>query len=341
MRPLALLFAAAPLQAHVKWFERYDLTRPMTSATDVLTQPFVLLFLLSVVSVYAFFRVDYSLCRRGILAEQLLQSSISDNASFQIVRWSTCAFFATICIYGLLHHGFYLTPELHTDAAWVAWLQAAIALCGLHRRGAPLMGLGILALYLAAAGRYGFYHLLDYVAFPGIAYFLVAPQQGVAGWNSSRFVALYSTTGLTLMWDAIEKWACPSWELSVLEHNPGLRMGLSAGFFLTASGFVEFCLTFVMLYSVSFLARIIPLFLAAVFSAAVLKFGLIDAVGHLPFAAVLIVLVLRGRPSGREVIVAKSGSLSIDAYFMTGIYCLSLSILLIAYYGLHFLSYGN
>jgi len=271
----------------------------------------------------------------------LLQYSISDKTAFQIVRWSTCAFFATLCIYGLLHHGFYLTPELQTDATWVVWVQAGIAVCGLNRRGVPLMALGILVLYFAAAAHYGFYHLLDYVAFPGIAYFLLASQQVSARWMRSSFMVLYSTTGLTLLWDSIEKWASPYWSLPLLVDSPALRFGLPPGFFLTASGFVEFCLTFVMLCSVSFMARIVPLFLAAVFSAAVIKFGMIDAVGHLPFAAVLIVLVLRGRPNGREIITFKPSSLWSDAYFMTGIYCLALNLIFIAYYGLHFVSYGN
>jgi len=51
---LALLLTATTLQAHVKWFASYDLTKPMTPATDVLSQPFILLFLLSVVLVYVF-----------------------------------------------------------------------------------------------------------------------------------------------------------------------------------------------------------------------------------------------------------------------------------------------
>jgi hypothetical protein len=99
MRPLAILLAAAPLQAHVKWFESYDLTKPMTSPTDLLSIQFVCLFLLSVVLVCAFFWVDRYLFRRGVLAAPLLRYSISDNPSFQIVRWTVCAFFATLSAY--------------------------------------------------------------------------------------------------------------------------------------------------------------------------------------------------------------------------------------------------
>src|SRR5262249_62364241 len=68
------------------------------------------------------------------------------------------------------------------------------ALCGVHRRGAPLMGLDIVGLYLAAATQYGVYHLLDYLAFPGMAYFLVASHQGSARWMPSRL----------LVWQMIE-----------------------------------------------------------------------------------------------------------------------------------------
>lgn len=71
-----------------------------------------------------------------------------------------------------------------------------------------------------------------------------------------------------------------------------------------------------------------------------LKFGLIDAIGHLMIIATLFVLVVRGPTEAREMLVLLDKSVWTEAYFMTGLYFLALVMIFILYYGLHHIAYG-
>ena len=80
--------------------------------------------------------------------------------------------------------------------------------------------------------------------------------------------------------------------------------------------------------------------LISIFLLAIVKFVLIDAVGHLPIIAILFVLIVRGPTQGRYFLVLEQKSLWTEAYFMTGLYFLAFVLVFIAYYGFHFLAYG-
>ncbi len=341
---MAIAFAALaslPASAHIKWFEPYDLTKPMLPASDVLTKPFICCFLASVILIYGFFWVDRYVFRHGILEEALKRYTVSIATSFQIMRWSAFAFFTAVSCYGFSGHAFYLTPELKTDALWVPYLQALIALSALHPRSTPFIGGGALVLYFKAIGDYGMYHLLDYLIVPGLSYYFIASPKAGQGWIMSRYIVLYAATGLTMLWGAVEKWAYPLWTYPLLERNPGLLMGLPENLYMIFAGFVEFNLTFVVLGSASLLSRAMALAFFSIFALAILKFGMIDAVGHLMFMAIMVVLVVRGPTKGRDFLVLASKSLWTEAYFMTGLYCLAFDVMILAYYGLHYLAFGN
>jgi hypothetical protein len=79
----------------------------------------------------------------------------------------------------------------------------------------------------------------------------------------------------------------------------------------------------------------------SVFVLAIYKFGAIDAIGHLLIIAILLVLVLRGPTKGRDFLVIEHSSLWTEAYFMTGLYILAFVLVFVAYYGFHFIAYGN
>jgi hypothetical protein len=53
------------------------------------------------------------------------------------------------------------------------------------------------------------------------------------------------------------------------------------------------------------------------------------------------VLIVHGPTKGRDFLVLEQKSLWTEAYFMTGLYILAFVLIFIAYYGLHFLAYGN
>ena len=338
--------AASPLaaHAHVKWFADYDLTKPLLPIGDVLTGQFVFFFLASVVAIYAFYWMDRYLYRRHFLEKVLQRYVISEPIAEIIMRAAAFVFFAALGangLSGLLGKGFFLTPELKTDLPWVPWAQLAIALCAVTRRTLPLIGLGIVVLYIASVHQYGLYHLLDYLILLGVAYYFLASLMPGPGWLMSRYLVLYATTGLTLLWAAIEKWGYPSWTFPLLEREPGLLMGMSPVTYMIVAGFVEFNLTFVMLSSVSLFSRALTLGLMSVFVLAIYKFGAIDAIGHLLIIAILLVLVLRGPTKGRDFLVIEHSSLWTEAYFMTGLYILAFVLVFVAYYGFHFIAYGN
>ena len=193
-------------------------------------------------------------------------------------------------------------------------------------------------LCIATIGQYGLFHLLDYDLI-GVAYYFLAWAFESPGWVQSRYLVLYSTTGVTLLWASIEKWGYPSWTFPMLARDPSLLMGLDARIYMVIAGFVEFNLTFVLLSSASLLSRAIALGLASVFVLAIAKFGAIDAIGHLLIITILIVLIAHGPTKGRNFLVLEGKSLWTEAYFMTGLYVLAFVLVFTAFYGLHYLAY--
>jgi len=341
---LSVAVATWPLaaHAHVKWFAEYDLNKPPLSIGQVLTGQFLYIFLISVVWMYGFFWLDRYALRKGILEDAVRRYTVSEPVAFTVMRVAALIFFAAIGVYGIFGHAFFLTPELKTDYRWVPWLQFVMALCVLHRYTVPLTGLGIAILYVAAITQYGIFHLLDYLILVGVSYyFLAVPMSGSSRWLMSRYLVLYATTGLTLLWAAIEKWGYASWTYPLLEREPGLLMGFEPRTYMMLAGFFEFNVTFMALSSASLLSRAVTLALFSIFLLAILKFGMIDAVGHLLIIAILFVLIVRGPTKGRYFLVLEQKSLWTEAYFMTGLYILAFVLVFISYYGFHFLAYGN
>jgi len=333
--------ATGAAQAHVKWFAEYDLHQPPLPVGQVLTGQFVHFFLSSVLLIYAFFWFDRYVFRKRILEDVLRRCTLTEPAAFMLMRGAALVFFAAISAYGVCGHAFLLTPELKTEHRWVPWVQLGMAISALHRRTVPLIGVGIASLYIGAVIQYGIFHLLDYLILVGVAYYFLAAPIAQPGWVTSRYIVLYATTGLTLLWASVEKWGYPSWTYPLLAREAGLSMGLEPRTYMVLAGFVEFNVTFMMLSSASLLSRAVALGLASIFVLAIYKFGLIDAVGHLLILAILLVLVLYGPTKGRDFLVLQQKSLWTEAYFMTGLYVLAFVLVFIAYYGIRFLAYGN
>jgi hypothetical protein len=234
-----------------------------------------------------------------------------------------------------------LTPELKTVSPFVPWLHLAIAICVMSRYTVFVAGLGVFGLYIAAGRDYGLFHLLDYLIFLGIAYFLLVLSSSSKRLLKSGFVVLFACTGLTLIWAAVEKFAYAHWTMSVLETRPHMLMGMTPPVFMKVSGFVEFFVTFILLGAVSVVGRLIALALMSVFVLAVFEFGMVDALGHLMIVAILWVLVVRGPTDARYMLVLPDKSLFTEAYFMTGLYFLAFVMIFILYYGIHHLTFGS
>lgn len=329
------------MQAHVKWFVEYDITKPPMPIGEVLNGMFVQMFLVSVVGVYLFFLADRYIYEGGYLAEFDKKLKLFDNLAKAIMRAAAGIFFLSLFIWYLVYGTtFFLTPELKTSAGYVPWIHLLMALSVLSCRTTPITGIGIFFMYVAAALDYGIFHVLDYMIFLGIGYYLMVANSDSKSLIKSGFVVLFACTGLTLIWASVEKFAYPEWTNPLFEKTPQMLMGMGAKRFMMVSGFIEFFATFILLGAVSVVGRLISLGLMSIFVLAVLQFGVVDAIGHLMIVAILFVLIVRGPTSARDMLVLPDKSLFTEAYFMTGLYFLAFVMIFILYYGIHYLSYG-
>jgi hypothetical protein len=328
--------------AHVKWFVDFDITHPPQPIGEVLDGTFVKMFLVSVAACYLFFLGDRFIYEEGYLAEFDKKLKLFDNLASAMMRCAAGIFFLSLFLWWFLGAGasFYLTPELKTSSAFVPWIHLIMALSVISRRTTFITGIGIFLLYIAAAVNYGIFHLLDYVIFLGIGYFLSVSGASGKKWLMSGFVVLFACTGLTLVWAAVEKFAYAGWTDPVFEKSPHMLMGLSASNFMKLSGFIEFFVTFILLGAVSVIGRLVALGFMSIFVLAVFEFGVVDAIGHLMIVAILFVLIVRGPTDARYMLVLPDKSLFTEAYFMTGLYFLAFVMIFILYYGIHYYSYG-
>jgi hypothetical protein len=349
LRPPVKLFGAfaltlitnARLDAHVKWFVDHDVSQQPMPIGDVLNGTFIKMFLVSVAAIYLFFLADRYIFRAGYLSDFDKRLKRFDEFACLVMRASAGIFFLCLWIWYLANGStFYITPELKTTAAWVAWLHLALALTALSRYTVALTGIGIFVLYAAAAGDYGIYHLLDYVIFLGIGVFLIASGSGSGKFLKGAFVALFACAGLTLIWASVEKFAYAEWTYPLLAKNPDMLIGLDPRTYMTLSGFIEFNVTFILLGAISVVGRLVSLGMMSIFVLAVFKFGMVDAIGHLMIVAILFVLVVRGPTDARYMLLLPEKSVWTEAYFMTGLYFLAFVMIFILYYGLHYLFFG-
>ncbi len=339
---VSLIFFATTAEAHVKWFTEFNVAAPPKPIGDVIDKTFVWMFVISVIGCYLFFLADRFIYEEGYLSRFDKKLKLFDNLANIIMRAASGIFFLCLFLWWALGFGesFYITPELKTASPIVPWVHLVIALCVISRRTAPITGIGIFALWIIAAVHYSLFHMLDYVIFLGIAYFLTVSSATGKTWLKSSFVVLFACTGLTLIWAAVEKFAYADWTNPIFEKSPHVLMGMSADTFMKLSGFMEFFITFILLGAVSVVGRLVSLGFMSIFVTAVFEFGAVDAIGHLMIVAILFVLIVRGPTDARDMLVLPDKSLFTEAYFMTGLYYLAFVTIFILYYGIHYYSFG-
>jgi len=266
---LSLLCAPHGAWGHVKWFIDYSSDAPPNPIDEVLSRQFVLLYIVSVFAVYAFFLIDRLVYRRRFLLEPLGSWKISEPHAYLIIRLSITGLFTALFTMAQITGAVYLTPELHTTDHFIPWIQLVIGILAIFHLTAPLAGIGILFLYGVSISNYGFFHLLDYLIFPALAVYMILAFLPGAAWIRARYVVLFASTGLMLGWGAIEKFAYPDRFYTLLTEQPGLALGIPADTYVVLAGFVEFNLAFIMLGSVSVLSRFIAFALNGIFILAI------------------------------------------------------------------------
>jgi hypothetical protein len=319
--------------AHVKWFEPYDVSAAPTPLSGVLTRHFLLAcagFTLLVVGAFLFDRLAATKLRA------ITAPGRHEDLEERLLRAGTGAFFMALFATG----GTILTPELHTGADWPAWLQFGIAISTLSARTCALGSLGILVLYSYGVALYGIFHLSDYPMFLGLAAYLGLTSFTKGRLRSHRMLALHVSICVSLMWGAVEKWAYPHWTFPLLAARPYLTFGIAPEDFMVVAGFVEFAFAFYILTGFGLL-RLAILGLGTIFAAAILDFGKVDAIGHLPILIALIAMFMHGPTQAHLWLHENSDSVFRKARTGGTAFAATVFLFFAAYYGLQYAEYGH
>lgn len=319
--------------AHVKWFAPYDVSEPPAPIGEILTPGFLLMFAGFSLLMFGGFLLDRMMARSETRLSSLNERSAAEE---RLLRAGIGGFFMALFTMG----GVILTPELKTGADWPAWLQFAIAASMVSARSCVLGGIGILVLYGYGVAQYGVFHLTDYPMFLGIAAYLAFTSCTSPQLRSLRMPILYVSVCISLMWASIEKWAYPQWTFPLLEARPYLTLGIPPADFMVAAGFVEFALAFYILTGLGLL-RLGIFGLSLIFVAAILDFGKLDAIGHLPTIVALAAMFLHGPTRlHRWLHDARRGLLE-EANRAGLSFAMAIGVLFTAYYGLQHAEYRN
>lgn len=318
--------------AHVKWFSPYDLSTAPVALNHLLSSQFFIILCLSLVMIFTAYVLD------GYWSDSQANWAISKlplskfNASYDptnVLRIATGIFFVVVAMYG----GIILTPELKTEMRWVPLLQISMAILLLFRRTLCLTGLGIIALYLYAISQYGLFHLMDYVVFLGLAAYLIFSSSNRHSLLRLRLPALYIGVSVTLLWAAMEKFLYPQWSMPLMEQHSSITFGIEPNLYICIAGFVEFVLAF-MLLTGRMLKIVAAVVLTLMFVLAIAEFGKIDAVGHLPIIAALIIMQAEEQ---QPYVISwfQKRSILVNAGYITLIYVAFLVLFFALYYGLY------
>jgi hypothetical protein len=321
---LVLASVASPAWAHVKWFSKFSFGDRPRTVGEVLTPTFYALALLSMATIAAMTVLDRRLA--DVPAHRRVNDWLSSRADRAVLVMRIGAGAALLLSWqadGML------APELRVGEGWLGWYQFALAFLLLFDRTVPVAGAGLIVLYAIGVARFGPFHMLDYVLYAGIGYYLAVSGAGERKIRGSGLPALYATVGFSLCWVALEKMVYPQWGLYVLQQNPQLALGLPLEFFLLAASFVEFSLGYLLI--INLLQRPLALVITLVFFTTTLVFGKVEVIGHTPIHAALVVFLLEGPGSVFKPPIALHRGLGLRTAFAAVNFALLLALLLVPY----------
>lgn len=324
----------SPALAHVKWFAPFDVAEPPMPIARLLSEHFLLVFAGFALLMSIGFLLDRLAAgsRRGGILSRRGREEVEER----LLRAGLGAFFMALFTAG----GAILTPELKTAAEWPAWLQLGIAASMFSPRTCFLGAVGIFALYGCGAALYGAFHIADYPVFLGLAAYMALTSCASERLRRLRMPILHVALCASLMWAAVEKWAYPQWTFPLLETRPWLTFGILPSDFMVVAGFVEFAFAFHMLTGFG-LPRLGILALGAIFGLAILDFGKLDAIGHLPILATMAAMFVHGpTPLQRRLHDIRRGLL-VEARRAGFAFAAAICIFVSAYYGLQRLEHGD
>lgn len=337
---LLILFLLIPeiVFAHIKWFVAFDVSDPPKSPLYWVNNTYVMsLFVTSIWGVLIACLIDSFWCRKyGRFTYLSELFSADEDITLNIARIGTGVFFVGIWLVG----GVILMPDLLTENEWVPYLQLIIAGTVLSKRTLPLAGLGILLLYGYALVNYGLFHLLDYLTLVGLAIYLILSSLKSNKLTDYRLPILYGTLVFAFLWSSIEKLAYPQWFYPFLEKYPLITMGFDLDFFIASAAFVEFTLFFLLLMGnngvilVAFIANVI-------ITSGNIYFGKMDAIGHFPVNFILLMMIIKGPLPIKTWFFDHSCKSYSSSIMVALIFFITIMVMLVLYYGVHWLLYGQ
>lgn len=310
---LISLLGMGPLHAHahVKWFSSVvNCSSTPLPAASVLTRPlFVMLWLAALLTLWGVFTIERRVLPRFETLHQLhadWKQRFSRHSAW-LLRIGVAVYFLSL----FTHEGparIVLTPELKTAGTWVGVVQLAIAILVLWKRTVPLAIAGMLTLYAHGVWSAGWFHMLDYVYFLGVAAFLWLDAFHGAAKHYLAFTLLRVSAGFSFMWVSIEKWLYPQWTYDILQHElQSVTMGLDLSFFVMSAGMVEFCLALLLVLG-RLSSQVASLILLVLMVSAIPLVGVIDAIGHAPLMIVLLIFSASQNRIGYRTEAARRGA---------------------------------
>lgn len=272
--------------AHVKWFTRSK-DDSVIAISELNTTAFWFLLALSVITLALIVYIDRALEKSKLFIRfNHFLENYSDRATVILRVFTGASLLLSWQADSMI------APELKITLGAAGWYQFILALALLTSFTTPLAGLGMIGLYFYAITQYGFFHMLDYLVYPSIGYFLLVAEMKNQKIAQTRIPALYIGLGFSLCWAALEKIFFPHWGLDVLRQQPQLTMGLPHDFFLMSCAFVELCLGYLLIIGV--LQRPLALTITFVFFTTSAFFGKTEVIGHTILHGALLVFAIIG-----------------------------------------------
>lgn len=293
LRAIALfvvLLMSKELYAHVKWFSSFDFVQKTKEISEVMNPTYWGLAVLSIIVASLLILLDKKIEQTAVIQKMNKWLNARQKYATDVLRIAMAFVLVISWVNGTV-----LTPELKIENEFIHWGEFFIALLLLIPATIELAGVLLLLLYVYCIYQFGFFHMLDYLHFVGIAVYLFTVNSKNNKIASIGIPALYSTLGFALIWLAYEKLFYPAWSIELLKQHPVLSMGLPYDFFLQAAAFIEIGLGFMLL--IGALARPLAALITLVFILTALVFGKIEIMGHTSLHAMLIVFILKGTES--------------------------------------------
>lgn len=288
-----LVFATAMLLfpriafGHVKWFSQFSYRDEPLEIGAALTPRFWVLASVSVATIALLVTLDQLFSGQAWAHRVERWLAAYKPHSMLIMRIGTFAVLLMSWQARVL-----LVPELGEWTPAVGWAQFAIALLLLIPRLVPIAGAGLIALFFWSVGRFGFFHMLDYLLWLGVGYYLLVANARHDRLRASGLPAVYATLGFCLMWLAAEKVIYPQWSLYLLGGHPQLTWGMDHGLFLICCAFIEFALGYLLVMGL--LGRVLALTITATVISTSTVFGRTELMGHTMIHTALIVVLIEG-----------------------------------------------